>query len=244
MTIIESARILFSDGFDEASKDGCRDGDVAGGNGDRKNFGEGAEDRCVDGMVEPEGLEHAPETVVEVVAKHDHGNDIEERDGPKLEAGDDIVVDIMVDEWSAGMDYAEGEMEQVENDEGEDDGAAPGHGAGGVGGMRVDFFNVGDRTGGALKKNQLPGGPDVQKYGKQKGDAGPPEKRRHGVQRGGIVIELLSREIDLQIAEEMGDNETEKEDTGDGHDGLLAEGGLPEAQIGGRKRNGGSTHGV
>ena len=40
----------------------------------------------------------------------------------------------------------------------------------------------------------------------------------------------------------MGDDETEENNAGDGHDGFFADGGLPEAQIGGRKINGRSAH--
>ena len=104
-----------------------------------------------------------------------------------MEASDDVVVDVVFDERAAGMNDAKGEVEQVEDDEGEDDRAAPDHGAGGVGGMFVDLFNVGDGAGGALKKDKLPGGPDVEEDGDEQGDAGSPEERGHGMERGGIV---------------------------------------------------------
>jgi hypothetical protein len=93
-----------------------------------------------------------------------------------------------------------------------------------------------------LKEPKLPGGPDVEEDGDEQGDAGSPEKRRHGMERGGIVINLFGWQINLEIAEEMGDDETEKDKAGDGHDGFFADGGLPDAQIGGRKIDGGGTH--
>ena len=241
MTVFAGLNILCGgvgillDRFDQAGQDGDGDGDVAGGDQDGDDFGGGAEDWGVDGMAEAQGLEDAPKAVIEVIAEHDHGDDVEERDGPGLEASDDVIVDVVFDERAAGMNHAKGEVEQVEDDEGEDDRAAPDHGAGGVGGMLVDLFNVGDGASGALKKDKLPGGPDVEEYGDEQGDAGSPEKRGHGMERGGIGIKFFGGDIDLEVAEEMGDDETEEDNAGDGHDGFFADGGLPEAQIGGRK---------
>ena|SRR6516162_2068816 len=97
-------------------------------------------------MADAEGLERAPQAVIEMVAEHDHRDDIEERNGPDLEAGDDVVVDVVLVEVAARMNGAEGKVEKMKNDEGEKDRAAPHHGARGVSGVRVGFSYVLDGT--------------------------------------------------------------------------------------------------
>ena len=88
MTVFAGLNILCGgvdillDRFDQAGEDGDGDGDVADGDQDGDDFGDGAEDWGVDGMAEAQGLEDAPKAVIEVIAEHDHGDDVEERDGP------------------------------------------------------------------------------------------------------------------------------------------------------------------
>ncbi len=61
-------------------------------------------------MAETEGLKHAPEAVIEVIAEHDHGDDVEEGDGPDLKAGDNIIVDVVLVEGAARVNGAEGKV--------------------------------------------------------------------------------------------------------------------------------------
>ena len=70
---------LCLDRLDEAGQNGDRDGNVADGDEDGDNLGEALQPGRVDGMAEAERLEHAPQAVIEVIAKHDHGDDVEER---------------------------------------------------------------------------------------------------------------------------------------------------------------------
>ncbi len=179
-----------------------------------------------------------------MIAEHDHSDDVEKRDGPDLETGDYIVVDVVFDEGRAGMDHAEGEFQEVEDDEGQDDGAAPIHGSGSIGGMEIGFFDVVDGPGLALEEPELECGPDVQQYGDEQDDAGAPEEEREGFQGSGVMIDFFGRLVNLQIAEEMDDDEAEKNGAGDGHDGFFADGGLPEAQGARRKMNRWGAHGM
>src|SRR5271157_798361 len=91
------------DRLDEAGENGDGDGNVAGGDEDGEKFGEALQPRSVNGMAEAERLEHAPEAMIEVIAKQNHGDDVEERDGPVLKAGDDVVVDVVLVKGAAGM---------------------------------------------------------------------------------------------------------------------------------------------
>ena len=193
-------------------------------------------------MAEAERLEHAPEAVIEVEAEHEHGEDVEERDGPDLKAGDDVVVDVVLIPGAAGMDGAEGEVEEMKDDEGEKDGAGPLHGAGGVGGVEILFFDVADGTGAALEEPELERGPDVKDDGDEQSDARAPQESGERFEIGGIAIDVFGREKDLQVAEQVGDDEAEEDDAGDGHDGFFADGGLPEGEIGGAQMEGSGTH--
>ncbi len=64
----------------------------------------------------------------------------------------------------------------MEDEEGENDGAAPQHSARGVSGIKIGFLDIRDGTGFALKAPELVGGPDVQANGDEQGDARSPQK--------------------------------------------------------------------
>src|SRR5271155_618737 len=157
------------DRFEEAGEDGDWDGDVAGGDEDGDNFCEKLQPGRVDGVAEAERLEHAPEAMIEVIAKHDHGDDIEEGDGPKLEAGDDVVVDVVFVEGAARMNSSKREVQEMEDDESQDDGPAPIHGPGSVGGMEIGFLDVVYGAGVALQAPELKRRPDVEADSNQEG---------------------------------------------------------------------------
>jgi len=173
--------------------------------------------------------------VIEVIAQHDHGDDIEERNRPDLEAGDDIVVDVMRFEAATGMDRAESEVQKVKDDEGQDDGAAPRHGARSIGRMEVDFFHVTDGAGFALEEPELEGGPHVEKHGDEQSDARNPQKGGMGTQCGRIIIDFFRWQKDLQVSEQMANHKAEEKHTGDGHDHLFPDGRLPKPEAAGRK---------
>ena len=131
------------------------------------SLGDALQPRGVNGMAEAERLKHAPEAVIEVVAKHDHGDDVEERNGPDLKAEDHVIVNVVFVEGRAGMNGAERELQQVENNESRDDGAAPQHGAGSVSGIEIGLLDVFDGPGVALQQPKLEGRPDVQADGEE-----------------------------------------------------------------------------
>ena len=160
--------------LDEPGENGNRNGNVANGDEDGDELGEDAQDGRVHGMAEAKRLKHAPEAMIEVIAKHDHGDDVEKRDGPDLKAKDKVVIDVVVVERRARVHGTEGELEKVPDDEGEDDGATPHHGARGVSGIETGFLDVLDGPGFALEEPEFEGRPDVQEDGNQKGDTGGP----------------------------------------------------------------------
>src|SRR6516162_821220 len=115
-----------------------------------------------------------------MVAKHDHRDDVEERNRPHLEAGDDVVVDVVFVEVAARMNGPERKVEKMKDDEGEKDGSAPHHGARGVSGVGVDFSYVSDGTCKRLQARKLNGGPDMENHGDQKNNACAPKERGQG----------------------------------------------------------------
>ena len=96
----------------------------------------------------------------------------------------------------------------------------------------------------ALEEPELEGGPDMEGDGDQQGDARPPQEGGERLQRGRVVIDFFGSFVDLEIAEEMADDETEEHEAGDGHNRFFADGGLPEMQAGSRKICRSSAHGM
>ena len=109
--------------------------------------------------------------------------------------------------------------------------------------MKVGFLDVRDGASMTLEAPELEGRPNVQNHGNEEGDTRAPQKSRDAAERGGVLIDFFGRQVDLEIAEEMGDYETEKNKAGYGHDGFFADGGLPESQRGGQVYRGGA-HGM
>src|SRR5215475_766058 len=195
-------------------------------------------------MTEPEGLKHAPEAVIEVIAKHDHSDDVEERDGPNLKAIHNVVVHIVRVERAAWMNRAKSEMKKMVDEEYQDDRTAPHHGARRVTRSDVCFPNVGDGARFLLKEPQLERRPDVKNDGDEKRNASSPQRIGVCLEKCRIVIDFLGGLIDLEIAEQVTNNEAEENQTSDGHDGFLTDGGLPETKRAGRKRDSRSAHGM
>ena len=58
------------------------------------------------------------------------------------------------------------------------------------------------------------------------------------------MIQFFRRLENLKVAGQMTDHETKQNESGDGHDGFLADSGLPEAQGARLKIYGSDAHGV
>lgn len=243
MTSLQVFNIVLN-GFDETGQNGDRNGNVADGDQNGDDFRETLQPGRVDRMAEAERLKHTPQAVIEVITKHDHSDDVEEGDGPDLEAGDDVVVDIVFIERTARVQGPEGQVEEVEDYERQDDWAAPLHGARGVGGIDVSFFDVTDGASCALQKPELPGRPNVQDHRNQQGEARGPQEVGDRPQKCGIVVDFFGWFEDLEIAEQVTDDETEQDEAGDGHDCFFADGGLPEPQAVGAEVHCSSVHGM
>src|SRR2546429_806799 len=90
-----------------------RNRDISGGNQDGHNLGQPLNPWRVNRMAEPERLKHAPQPVIEVVAQHDHGDDVEHRRRPELKSRHYVVVHVVNIEGTAWMDRAKREIQQM-----------------------------------------------------------------------------------------------------------------------------------
>ena len=60
--------------------------------------------------------------MIEVIAKRDHRNNVEERDWPYWKTGDHVVVNVVLFEGSAWVYGSEGQVEKVKGYESRDEG--------------------------------------------------------------------------------------------------------------------------
>src|SRR5262249_54870474 len=97
--------------LDETGQNGDRDRNIAHCNQDGEDLRESLYPWRVNRMTESQRLEHAPQPVIEVVAKHDHRNDVEDRYRPNLKPGYDVAVDVVRIEWPTRMHYPERELQ-------------------------------------------------------------------------------------------------------------------------------------
>src|SRR5579884_2386415 len=113
-------------------------------------------------MVESHGLEHAPDAVTQVQAEQDHREDIPDGDPPHAEAGNYVVIDVAFDEPRFRMDISGSKLQQMEDDKGQNDWAAPVHRARSVRRGNGLFSGVSDRKRSFFAMRKLYGGCDVQ----------------------------------------------------------------------------------
>ena len=180
-------------------------------------------------MVDAEGLEHAPEAVTQMQAEQDHGEDVPGGDVPDLEAAYGVGINISFLEATARVYHTCGEMKDVIDDEGEQDGSAPVHGAGGIAGYGVLTFGVSDGAGLGFAKGQSNGSPDMQPNSGEQANADHPQEFRNAVQKMAVAVELVGSSVDLHVAQHVPDDKGEQDKAGRAHDDFLAVSGLPEA---------------
>src|SRR5579871_2276929 len=110
-------------------------------------------------MVDAHGLEHAPQSVVQMHAQQDHRENVECGDPVILKAQDNVAVhvgSIHPDLRSRQPRHcSHGQMQHMEDDEGRDDGSAPEHGAGGIRSRNIILLYILDRPGGTILTPEL-----------------------------------------------------------------------------------------
>ena len=138
-----------------------------------------------------------------------------------------------------GVRLAPGQVDEVEDHEQGDDHARPPHRPRGeVGGHVVALRLVLHRPGLPVHPGQLRGGDDVEHERGDQADAHPPEQRRCGGARArrasrshsAYSFEVIRAQVQLEVADHVGEHVAEQRDPAQGHDPLLADGRAPEAE--------------
>src|SRR5579883_51574 len=111
-----------------ADEDGQRDEGEAHRHGDRDHDREWSVEGVGSRSGETQRADRAPGAVVQVEPQGDHRRDVEQGDGPDAEPGDQVGVNIP--RLEGRVERSRREMQQVEDDEHEEQHAAPPHGAG------------------------------------------------------------------------------------------------------------------
>ncbi len=95
--------------------------------------------------------------------------------------------------------------------------------------MRVVFFRIGHGPCLVLQRVELKGDHDVGRDRYEEHDTRAPEQFDVGLQKSGIGVEPIRTQEDLKVSEQVADDEAEKHDAGDGHNGLFHNGGRKKA---------------
>src|SRR5712691_2622276 len=111
-----------------------------------------------------------------------------------------------------------------------ENGAAPHHGAGSETGIDGGPFLVSDGARFLIERGELDGSHDVQDHRDQQHSAGEPQQSRLHAQKAAVGVKLFASEEDLEISGHVNQDEAEEDHSGDGHDGLLANGRVPKVQ--------------
>src|SRR5579884_1557326 len=187
-------------------------------------------------MVESHGLEHAPDAVTQVQAEQDHREDIPGGDPPHAEAGNYVVIDVAFDEPRFRMDISGSKLQQMEDDKGQNDWAAPVHRARSVRRGNGLFSGVSDRTRSFFAMRKLYGGCDVQNDRGNQDDAHGPQHFANGAQKMRVPVELIASLINLEVSGKVANHKQEHDGAGYGHHNFLAVCRVPEAHDAERAR--------
>jgi hypothetical protein len=193
--------------------------------------------RCfVSGRVPAEGLQHAPDAVVEVEAECAHRHDIEDGDRPHGKRRHHVLVDREVLELPRPEpDDTPGQVPQVANDEGNQEHSGPAHHSRGECRLDISFDGVSNGSRSPAHARELDRGGDVKRHAYEQDDPDKPEELPVAERRGTHFAEELRVRVDLvrpgeylEITEHVADHEADKHEAGDRHDDLLADHGAPE----------------
>jgi len=151
-----------------------------------------------------EGLEDGGDAVAQVRAKKGHGDDVEEDDEGILESFDDHFPWAGFAEGGEFAIGADGEVKNVEDDEGEDGESAPDHDAGGFGGLDGGVVGV-FRACCFVLFGEENGEEDVRDEADKKANAGDPDSHavKEGVEEFGVFVKGFFTCEDEEVSREV-----------------------------------------
>ena len=219
--------------FYDAEEDGNGDGDEAEVDDDGECQRALADEVLGFLRAPAECLENGGNAVAEVRAEAGHRDDVEEDDDEVQEACAEAIDDHAVgigraDVCEVGV-HTDGEVEDVEDDEGEDGKSGPDHEAGGfrrLDGVRVSVFG---RSCFSVFPGEEDGGPDVKHDDDDETEACDPDECTMAgtMEKLGVVVERLAACVDEEVSGEVTGKEKHHCGTSDGNDELFTDGGLP-----------------
>lgn len=167
--------------------------------------------------------------MAQVESEEKHREHVKAGDEPALEAPDHHRVNVVMIERieresvEARIGRADGEMEDVIDDEGEEHEPAQDHAAGGK--CRFDclpaLVTLGPRP--AVLDREPDGVVNVKEDDDQEPAADDPEEHPEPAQFFGVTVDPLRAEENLEVAEEMADDEKNQDEPGHRHDHFPAD---------------------
>ena len=168
--------------------------------------------RIISGVIETQGLKHAPDPMSHMKSKASHGCNIEYCYRPRLESRDYVSINTFRFEVRVRrMNRAERKMQQVVNHEKRDDGSAPKHRARRVTRVSVFVALVGHMPGRSVPNRELRCGQDVKADRANKGDSGGPEELWRSLQQLCPSVEGFRTCEDLEVSGQVPNDEPEKD---------------------------------
>src|SRR5512133_2594470 len=211
---------------DDAKEDRERDGGEADREEHRERHGELLEAGRVGAVRDAERLEHRPEPVPEVDAQPGDREHVEDRRGRPPEARDEVVEDVALAERR--VRDAEGEIEQVVDDEAEDEEPAPDHRPRR---RRRDgrlVLAVRDGPRGLPREPELDPGDRVHDHRDEEDDPHGRQQGRLDAEAPGVAVQLRRPLEGLEVPDHVAEDEREQDDPRDRHERLLADEAAPE----------------
>jgi hypothetical protein len=190
------------------------------------------------------GLEDGGNAVAEVRAEAGHGDEVKDDNEGTLEADDDHFPRALFSEVCEFAIDANGEVENMEDDEGENGQAAPDHEAGGFGSLHRGVVSV-FRTGCFILFCQENSEPNVNDEADEESDTGDPNAHpvEEGVEEMGILVEGFFTGENEEVAGKVAGEEQDEGQAGEGNDDFTTDGGLKKgAQGAGRGTHGSRGH--
>ena len=213
------------------------DADRNAAEGEEEQHGEGAgclpPQAVVVGVVRAEGLEHGPGAMVDVHAQTDHGDEVghdDRRVGEPDEHHPVCVVGALGRRVGGelGVRHVRCVLEDVVDDEGQQQDAAVAHRLGGVAAAGALQLLVALGSGAVVQADQLDGRGDVQREGREQGQAHSPEQEWVRLEARGVVVEGVWPQPDQHVAGGVDEDESDEDQPGDGHDDLLPDSRSPQ----------------
>src|ERR1700676_3489613 len=183
-----------------------------------------------------ERLEHAPDSMIQVQAERRHGHNIEYGYGPDGKPGQNILVHHQVLEL-AGLEAHEaaGKMQEVENNKGRQQQAAPAHRYGAPGCFDILSSFVSHRAGAPIHSGKLDGSCDMEEHAHEKHDPDEPKKLSvpelrptYFAKKSRVGVNFFGAGKNLEVTDHVSDDEQDEHRARYRHHNFFADHACPD----------------